>query len=124
MIWNAIVVEGHKIGRTLGFPTANLRNTQQPLLLESGVYAATVLWEGKMYIGMANIGHRPSFNGTEKSIEVNIFDFSESIYGDEVQIDFLHKIRDEKKFSSKEELILQLQKDKEQVISLLGASKL
>lgn len=111
---NGTVVHGDKRGKLLGFPTANLRpqhpNKVVPL---DGVYAVKVRFNGHFYAGMMNIGTRPTFDdGEERTLEVNIFDFDQDIYGKSLQVRFLKRIRDEMKFSGKEELIERLEKDK------------
>lgn len=108
------VVEGHKIGRKIGFPTANITpSCPEKLIPANGVYAVNVIIENKNYPGMLNIGNRPTLgNGNERSIEVNIFDFDKDIYGNKIQIEFIDRVRPETKFSSLEELKQQLEKDK------------
>jgi riboflavin kinase / FMN adenylyltransferase len=109
------VVEGRKLGRTIGFPTANIESSDIHKLIPGyGVYAVKIKISGKIYNGMLNIGTRPTFNhnADSRSIEVNIFDFDENIYFKEVTILFIDKIRNEQKFSGKETLIEQLHEDK------------
>lgn len=111
---NGTVVHGDKRGKLLGFPTANLR-PQHPnkVIPLDGVYAVKVRINGDFYAGMMNIGTRPTFDDDEeRTLEVNIFDFDRDIYGKNLQVRFLKRIRDEMKFSGKEELIAQLEKDK------------
>lgn len=106
------VVRGNQLGRTMGFPTANLEIEDVYMLIEHrGVYAVKVEVEGVMYSGMCNIGVRPTFNLSDVIYEVNIFDFDKDIYGEEIRIEFIDKIRDEMKFDSKEELMTQLKRD-------------
>lgn len=108
------VVTGKKLGRTIGYPTANLHiNDQYKLVPGDGVYAVKVKHKNLFYGGMLNIGNNPTVEGKGKSIEVNIFDFDEIIYGDEATIYFLERLRDEVKFNNLEELKIQLAKDKE-----------
>lgn len=112
-----IVEKGKQIGRTLGFPTANIRLTHDRRLLPaSGVYAVLVtLPQGIMKGGMLNIGTRPTVDCSEKpktTVEVNIFDFSGLIYGEKITVDFIKRIRQEKKQTNIKELQRQLQKDK------------
>lgn len=113
------VINGFKVGRKIGFPTANLKPVHPDKLIPgTGVYAVNVEWNHTSYKAMMNIGHRPTIdNGSDISLEVHIIDFSEDIYHQEIKIQFLHKIRDEKKFNSIDELILQLNKDKEFVVN-------
>jgi riboflavin kinase/FMN adenylyltransferase len=114
------VIRGDQLGRTLGYPTANLMVEERYKLIPSdGIYAVKVKIEGKEYKGMAYIGHRPTVNGMTRNIEVNIFDFSADIYNKELRMEFLHFIREDIKFASLEELEVQLGKDKEDVLALL-----
>lgn len=115
------VIHGLKNGRSIGFPTANLEiKYPEKLIPGSGVYFVKVFIEGISYFGMMNIGINPTINSDNKlKLEVNIFNFDKSIYDKIIGIEFISRIRDEKKFGSKEELILQLRKDKEQCEILL-----
>ncbi|MCO6494466.1 MAG: bifunctional riboflavin kinase/FAD synthetase [Bacteroidetes bacterium] len=109
----ARVVEGRKIGRILGFPTANLEVLDSHKLVPAhGVYAVTVFYEDKTYLGMSSIGTNPTISGKGFSIEVNIFNFAKSIYGEEICVNFVKKIRNELKFNSLDELKAQLVNDK------------
>lgn len=105
------VVEGWQEGRNIGFPTANLRVDSDKLLPKGGVYAARV--DGKM--GMLNIGHRPTYNGKQQTIELHIFDFSGNIYGERLGVELLWRVRDERKFPSPEALRQQLIADREAI---------
>lgn len=107
------VIHGNKIGRTLGFPTANIDiQESQKLIPKAGVYAVKVLQNNDLYDGVLSIGYRPTVVEDSKlTIEVFIFDFSKTIYGEEIKIIFVEKIRDEIKFSSKEILISKMQED-------------
>ena len=116
------VVEGRQLGRTIGFPTANIESSDVNKLIPGyGVYAVEADIEGRCYPGMLNIGTRPTFyqNADQRSIEVHLFDFNESLYGKEITIIFHVKIRDEKKFPDKDALIEQLHKDKRSAMELL-----
>lgn len=108
------VVSGYQVGRKIGFPTANLRVVPEDKLTPGiGVYAVTVEWNGLILPSMMNIGYRPTFDNTlQLSLEVHIFDFNQDIYHQHLKVRFLYKIRDEKKFASLDELILQLEQDK------------
>ncbi|MEH7513917.1 bifunctional riboflavin kinase/FAD synthetase [Gottfriedia acidiceleris] len=112
-----IVVDGDKRGRTIGFPTANISVSIPYALPSVGVYAVKCIVNGELYEGMCNIGYKPTFyhEFQKQTIEVNIFDFNEDIYGKEVEIFWYARIRDEKKFNGINELIDQLQKDRETV---------
>ncbi len=108
------VTDGHKIGRKIGFPTANIiPSCPEKLIPENGVYAVRVPIGNTVYKGMLNIGNRPTLNnGSNVSIEVHIIDFSGDIYHHPLRIEFISRIRQEIKFASMEELIEQLEKDK------------
>jgi riboflavin kinase/FMN adenylyltransferase len=116
------VIQGNRLGRTIGFPTANIEccvdNKQVP---EEGVYAVEVIVDGVVFGGMLNIGTRPTVNHTrEKSIEVHIFDLGSDLYGKKLMVSFLYRLRDEMKFKKTDELKAQLKKDKALAIRLLG----
>lgn len=116
------VIAGNKMGRTIGFPTANIKVDQWYKLIPSkGVYAVKVILDNKYFNGMLNIGHRPTLNKNDnETIEVNIFNFEEDLYNKEIQIDFYERIRDEKKFNNLEALKNQLEIDKQKVIQILN----
>lgn len=116
------IVGGYQVGRKIGFPTANLRvDFPNKLIPSIGVYAVRVSVNGQDYKGMLNIGHRPTINnGTDLSIEVHILDFEGDIYNQKMRIEFIGFLRPETKFDSTEELVLQIQKDKEEAIKVLG----
>jgi riboflavin kinase / FMN adenylyltransferase len=110
------VVEGAKRGQTLGFPTANLEKSDE-LYPKTGVYAVEVVWHQRSFNGLASVGFNPTFSHgqTEKgggfSLEVYILNFNHEIYGEEIQINFKRRIRDEVRFDSPSHLIHQIQKD-------------
>ena len=109
-----VVVAGNRLGRTLGFPTANMR-LYEPLKLvpANGVYAVEVDVLGSRFRGMTNIGVRPTVGGTVPTIETHILDFNEDIYGLPLRISFLRRIRDEIRFPSLDALKEQLEKDRQ-----------
>lgn len=115
------VVDGYKVGRKIGFPTANLQvDFSNKLIPSVGVYAVYVYVNGQKYKGMLNIGHRPTLNnGTDLSIEVHILDFEGDIYQQSMRLEFVDFLRPEMKFNSVNELISQMQKDKEDTIRVL-----
>lgn len=117
-----IVVGGYQVGRTIGFPTANLQvNCPDKLIPADGVYAVKVQLGGVAYGGMLSIGLRPTLNnGTNRSIEVHIFDFKDNIYNQPISIYFVRRTRDELKFASMDELIEQLHCDEAEIRQLLG----
>jgi riboflavin kinase/FMN adenylyltransferase len=115
------VVHGNQIGRTLGFPTANIKpDHPDKLVPANGVYAVLVDWNGKLYKGMSNIGVRPTLNLHTLTIEVNIFDFDEMIYDQTITIFFLEHTRDEKKFRDLDLLRRRLIIDKLKVQKIFG----
>ncbi|EUB25910.1 riboflavin biosynthesis protein RibF [Streptococcus sp. AS20] len=110
---SGIVVHGNARGRTIGYPTANLAPLDRVILPADGVYVVDVEHDGQMYRGMASVGKNVTFEGDELRFEANIFDFSQDIYGDTIRIFWLDKIRDMVKFDNVDELVKQLQADKE-----------
>ena len=114
------VIDGFRLGRKIGFPTANLKPENQDKLIPGfGVYAVRVHWNEQTYKGMMNIGTRPTLeNGLHTSLEVHILDFDEDIYSQTIEVEFITKIRDEQKFNGIDALISQLQKDKQTVLAL------
>jgi riboflavin kinase/FMN adenylyltransferase len=114
------VVLGNKIGRTIGFPTANIEmEDRYKLISANGVYACLAGVEGRIYKGMGNIGYRPTIDSGGLTIEVHIFNYDREIYGEEIEIFFLDRIRDEKRFDNLHELRNQLISDKAKAIDLL-----
>ena len=116
---HGVVVAGNRIGRSLGFPTANMQ-LYEPLKLipGNGVYFVKVKTVGRELYGMCNIGHRPTVaSGNARTIETNIFGFDEDIYGLDIEVSFLSKIRDEVRFDSLEELKVQLERDRDACLS-------
>jgi riboflavin kinase/FMN adenylyltransferase len=117
------VVEGNKIGRKIGFPTANIElEDEYKLITAVGVYACRIQCNDKLYLGMGNIGYRPTINKSDLTIEVHIFDFDEEIYGNTITIFFVDRIRDEIKFESLEALRQQLIRDRVKIKRLLQRS--
>lgn len=106
------VVEGRHIGRTLGFPTANIAlSCEHKLVPCGGVYKVQVEWEGQCYDGLLNIGTNPTVGGEHLTLEAYIFDFDKDIYGATIQVSLLSFLREERKFASLEELQQQIQQD-------------
>lgn len=117
------VVKGKQLGRTIGYPTANLLiNDQYKLIPGDGVYAVKIKHKNSYYGGMLNIGNNPTVEGKGKSIEVNIFDFDKVIYGDEATIYFIDRLRDEVKFKNLDDLKEQLAKDKIESLQLINST--
>lgn len=114
------VVHGDKLGRELGFPTANIQiDDKHKVIPANGVYACYVLIADRKLKGMLNIGNRPTVNGTEKRVEVNIFDMDEELYGEEVTLMLQERIRDEKRFDSVDSLKARLAVDKNLALKIL-----
>ena len=115
------VVEGRQVGRQLGFPTANIEpSTAEKLIPASGVYAVwATLEDGEQRAAMMNIGTRPTFEGKRQTLEVNILDFEGDLYGQQVTIAFVARLREEQRFDSPEALVAQLNEDKDNVRKIL-----
>ncbi|MFS2186965.1 bifunctional riboflavin kinase/FAD synthetase [Mucilaginibacter sp. Mucisp84] len=115
------VVRGDQIGRQLGYPTANIVVEEKYKLIPcDGIFAVTVIIADQKYKGMAYIGSRPTVNGLTRNIEVNIFDFGEEIYNQTIRMEFHHYIRGDVKFSSLDELKVQLAQDKVDVLKVMN----
>ncbi|WP_143871309.1 bifunctional riboflavin kinase/FAD synthetase [Catenovulum sediminis] len=108
-VWGT-VVHGEKNGRTIGFPTANILMNRKVSPV-SGVFAVEVNYAGLRHFGVANVGHRPTLNGTINQLEVHIFNFAENLYQQRIEVIFRQKIREEKKFASFAELKEQIELD-------------
>ncbi|MDQ3047460.1 MAG: bifunctional riboflavin kinase/FAD synthetase [Bacteroidota bacterium] len=114
------VVHGNKLGRTIGYPTANLHIEDKfKQVPADGVYAVKVRVNNELFGGMLNIGDNPTVKDKGRSIEVNIFDFNQDIYGADATIYFIERLRDEVKFDGMESLTQQLAKDKENSLRIL-----
>jgi riboflavin kinase/FMN adenylyltransferase len=118
------VVKGDKLGRELGYPTANIEiDSTHKLVPVEGIYAVTVQHEHTSYNGMLYIGKRPTIEGTKRNIEVNIFNFVKEIYGESLSIRFHQFIRGDIKFNNLDELKAQMKKDEEQSHEILANVK-
>lgn len=116
-----IVKKGDQIGRTLGFPTANISLAESYKIIPAdGIYAVNVFLNNQKLQGMLYIGDRPTVNGKSKVIEVNIFDFSSDVYDQELKVEFLQYIRGDKHFNSLDELKIALAKDEADVRKILN----
>ncbi|MGB1270882.1 MAG: riboflavin biosynthesis protein RibF, partial [Endozoicomonas sp.] len=104
------VVKGQQLGRTLGFPTANIRMCRRQLPLK-GVFAVRTLVNGHRFNGVANLGVRPSVSGTRPLLEVHMLDFKGDLYDQTLRVEFVDKIRDEQKFQSLEALRVAIAND-------------
>jgi riboflavin kinase/FMN adenylyltransferase len=120
--FSGTVVGGDKRGRELGYPTANIKLSSQEKLLPSiGIYAVKVLLGNEKHIGLLSIGNRPTFyNEGELVTEVYIYNFNREIYGDVVTIELIDRLRGEEKFNSAEDLINQMNKDKENGLKIFN----
>lgn len=107
-----LVTHGKKLGRTIGFPTANIKFDSKIIIPKIGVYYTNIIYNDKKYKGITSVGNNPTVNGKELTIETYILDFNSEIYDEEIEVYFIDRIRDEKKFSSVDELVIQLKKDK------------
>ena len=106
------VMKGKQIGRTIGYPTANINISKRDILLRGVFCVKSIIEDGtKEYNGLANIGFKPTVDGTELTLEVHLLDFDMDIYGSDIQIDFMHRIRGEKKFKDLDELSNQINED-------------
>jgi len=116
---NGVVVRGEGRGRKLKFPTANLLFANDlKLLPKIGVYAVDCILNNRIHRGMCNIGTKPTFGGIHKTVEVHIINFNQDIYGEKIDINFIKRLRNEKKFNNKNELISQLEIDKENCLKI------
>ncbi|HEY5824329.1 MAG TPA: bifunctional riboflavin kinase/FAD synthetase [Cyclobacteriaceae bacterium] len=114
------VIKGDKLGRVLGFPTANIDvDAHHKLIPAEGIYAVTVNYGANEYQGMLYIGNRPTVDGINRSIEVNLFDFNKEIYGETLKVNLISLLRADAKFDDLEALKLQLHKDKELALQAL-----
>ena len=121
---SGIVVHGEQVGRRLGFPTANLQLAEPSQLVpQPGVYAVrvTVGNDSRQYMGMTNIGHRPTFSGQQLTIETNIFDFIGDIYQQSLRISFVERLRSEQSFASPEALAQQMEVDAKAALGLMNS---
>ncbi|MDW7674308.1 MAG: bifunctional riboflavin kinase/FAD synthetase [Bacillota bacterium] len=120
-VLEGIVVSGNQLGRTLGFPTANLKAQEDVLMPKNGVYLVLAKIEHKEFFGVLNIGKRPTLTTTEHPIpEVYIFNFNENIYGKKLEVHLLEHIRDEIKFKSKDDLVRQIAIDCEAANNMIN----
>ncbi len=108
---NGVVIQGQQLGRTIGFPTANLQLPPEKFLPRQGVYAGRVLVEDHTLLGVMNIGNRPTVNGTSPSIEVHLLDWSGDLYGKTIKVELEKFLRPEQKFASLEALKAQIAAD-------------
>ena len=116
-----LVIKGRdRGGKLLGIPTANI-NLQDELCPKTGIYAVTVEYHNRLYRGVANIGYSPTFDDNEFTVEVHLLDFAENIYGEKIRVNFIERIRDEKKFADISELKDQINRDIKTADTILAA---
>ncbi len=114
------VIKGEGRGQDMNFPTANIEpNSRDKLIPGDGVYAVKAYLGSKKLAGMMNIGVRPTFASAMRTVEVNLFEFDENIYGEDLTIEFIERIRYETKFSGPDELVAQLKEDREKTLNIL-----
>ncbi len=118
-----VIIHGDKIGRTLNFPTANLKVDHEKLIPQNGVYLFQTIYHAKHYYGLVNIGTRPTLQEKENRIEAFLFDFNQEIYDEKLKIEFLKKIRDEKKFDSIDALKKQIESDYQKAKEIIQNKK-
>ncbi|MFH1148638.1 MAG: bifunctional riboflavin kinase/FAD synthetase [Pseudomonadota bacterium] len=114
-----VLVGKRRGGSVLGFPTANIELSDNELAPKLGVYAVQVFYDGKSHDGVMNIGYNPTFGDLAVSAEVHIFDFSEDVYGEKIEVNIIERLRDEKKFPGPAELIEQIKNDVERAKEIL-----
>lgn len=121
--FSGTVVQGKQLGRTIGFPTANIEIEENyKLIPKIGVYIVKSFFKNQEIFGMMNIGNRPTVNGENQTIEVNFFNFDENIYNQKLTITILNRIRDEQKFASLDDLKFQLNQDKTTSLKFISTS--
>ncbi len=113
------VVQGARRGRQLGFLTANLEVLPNRAVPANGVYVVYTAWGQERHLGVANVGVRPSFDNGERTVETHILDFDEDIYGIDLVVEFVERLRDERRFENLDELVAQIKCDTEQARHIL-----
>lgn len=113
------VEHGRRLGRELGFPTANL-SVPDDLALDDGVYRSRVEVAGRRYDAMSNLGRNPSVGGTERRLETHILGFTGELYGCRLRVELLQRIRGERKFASVEELRSRIEQDREEILKSIN----
>ncbi len=117
-----IVEQGKRIGRQLGFPTANIY-IDDALSVEDGVYRSRVELRGKLYDAMSYVGRRPTLQGTRRSVESTLFGFEGDIYGERIEVELHERVRGDMKFGSLDELKAQIAKDKERIMKIINKTE-
>jgi riboflavin kinase/FMN adenylyltransferase len=121
---NTRVITGDKRGRTLGFPTANMAITGRQALPASGVYLTNICVNNKRFVSATYVGSRPTFASSNITVETYLLDYKGSLYGEEIELSFIRRFRDEKSFSSPQELAAQIGKDVEEIKNMTTDSRL
>ena len=121
---SGIVVHGDHRGRTLGYPTANIVPPREKVVPRAGIYAAVALHQGVSYVAAVSIGRRPQFDGQDQRVEAYLLDFSGDLYGQQIELQFIKRLRDELRFPSVTLLIDQIARDVEQVRQAVMAEDL
>ncbi len=119
----SVVIHGDGRGRQIGFPTANLRSQERMMVPRDGVYAAMASWEGEVWDAVVNVGVRPTFGVNQRTVEAHVIGFDGDLYGRELTLSFVQRIREEKKFDSVVELSNQIARDREAARMLLGHAR-
>ena len=118
-IVEGVVIGGNRLGRRLGFPTANIA-IGDDLAIENGVYCSKVYVENEEFLAMTNVGVRPSVDGSKRLLEAHLFGFKGLLYGLKLRVELIEKIRDERKFASVDELREQIAKDSNEIKKLMA----
>ena len=120
-IVEGVVIGGNRLGRKLGFPTANIA-IGEDMSIENGVYYSKVYVNGEEFLAMTNVGVRPSVDGSKRLLEAHLFGFKGLLYGLTLRVELIKKIRDERKFASVDELREQIAKDSDEIKKLMANS--
>ena len=118
VVIEGVVEHGRRLGRELGFPTANLA-VPDDLELEDGVYRSRALIDGRWYDALSNLGRNPSVGGTERRLETHVLDFAGELYGLRLRVELIERLRGERHFATVEELREQIARDREAVLQRL-----
>lgn len=112
------VIHGLQNGHQFGFPTANIVLDSTEITIENGVFAVKVRVKDQLFNGMLYVGTRPTLHLSTTSIEINIYNFNDDIYGENIEFEIIKKIREEKRFESKDALVEQMKKDRDEILQL------
>jgi riboflavin kinase/FMN adenylyltransferase len=120
---SGMVVSGHRRGRNMGFPTANLAATTE-LLPQDGIYATILELQNHHWLSVSSVGHNPTFEKGSRTVEAHILDFTQDIYGEPVKLSFVQRIREERKFAQIEDLVTQMHEDVQAARAIFDQSNL